>query len=114
MLQIRQEQMEVLSLSKRKAFEKKVLGELWMAFPDESEVLGKKKMTEEVIPKGIDKASEFGIEVEDDVRSFMELVILLGTDFEKLPEFSWELSILSSDQYSGSAKMVLIKDKHNL
>jgi hypothetical protein len=50
------------------------------------------------------------LRVYDDIRSFLNLSILLGSDFDTSPETEWIGEILRDESLDGEEKMLWIED----
>jgi hypothetical protein len=48
-----------------------------------------------LIQYGIKRAASYGIQLENDVRKYIEVMLLLGPDFDKDPKYPWATSILT-------------------
>jgi len=92
MLTIRKEQIDFFKEKMPRKFAKRVLNHLMDVFPDQCEPLGESKISE-IIWQGIDKANGYHLSTERDIARYIDLMILLGRDFDMaLP---WANNILT-------------------
>lgn len=96
MLIIRKEQIKVLRQYMEKQFEDKMYIHLQKFFPTKYESLGETE-TGKLISKGIKQASEYEIKSERDVCKFIDLMFVLGENFDKDPSINWTSEILSDE-----------------
>ncbi|MFO7639967.1 MAG: hypothetical protein R6X17_01465 [Candidatus Competibacteraceae bacterium] len=107
MLAIRQEQMDVLSAYMRDRFEQRMVKHLQEKFPDRTKDLPDEKIRL-VVQNSMKKAEIYGIEYEDDIRRFIEYLVIYGTRLDTREETRWIGEILRRDDLTGTAKMDLI------
>lgn len=81
MLVIRTEQMEVLEAAAMRAFEDRTYKHLQRYFPRHCMLLGEEQMRR-VIQQGWQKAKSYDLTAECCVRSYIELMCLLGSGFD--------------------------------
>lgn len=107
MLSIRKEQMEVLSAYMCEQFEWRMVKHLREVFPDRTKDLPDEKIRI-VVQDSIRKAQSYGIEYEDDIRRFIEYLVIYGSRLDTREETRWIGDILRRDDLNGTAKMNLI------
>lgn len=105
MLIIRREQIEILSQYMYKQFEDRMLIHLKKFFPDKYEALEKTKI-KKLIRKGIKQASEYEIITERDVCKFIDLMFVLGKNFDKNSKISWANEILCDKSLKSPSKRI--------
>jgi hypothetical protein len=110
MLVIRQEQMEVLSAYTRDQFERRMVDHLRTKFPDRTRDLPDERIRL-VVQNSTKKAESYGIEYEDDIRRFIEYLVIYGTRLDTREETRWIGEILRRDDLTGTAKMDLIDNR---
>ena len=85
-MRIRQEQMQVFKDHAQSAFVREVSLHLRTNFPDELAVLGVLAHgTEALVRQGIAKANGYRIEARHDVMKYIELMVILGPQFDADP-----------------------------
>jgi len=107
MLVIRTEQVDVLSASMRIKFEQRVIEHLRAVFPDKTKHLPDEKI-HSVVRDSIRKAESYGVEYEDDIRRFIEYMVIYGTQLDVREQTQWVGDILRRSDLDGTAKMDLI------
>ena len=108
MLTIRPEQLVVLSQPQVKRFEDWMLAHLKKFFPKESEVAGESGLRE-TIQHGIKQAATYGITTERDVCKYIDLMIVLGRDFDQDEKFPWAGQILKTRNSPSIKTSVLVE-----
>jgi hypothetical protein len=93
MLVIRKEQMDVLADQAMKTFISRVFDHLSEVFPDQCRELGDEAL-DRLITDGIKRAASYGIDIEDDVVRFIELMFILCDDYDTSYRFPWARQIL--------------------
>ena len=96
MLIIRQEQMDEFIRIAAKSFEDWMLVHLKNFFPDEYQALGDPEIRE-TIKYGIGKAESYGITTEREVCKYIDLMFVLGQDFDTNPDLPWVQEILQDE-----------------
>lgn len=110
MLVIRKEQMEVLSAAMRDQFEWRMVDHLRTKFPDRTQELPDDRIRL-VVQNSIKKAESHGIEYEDDIRRFIEYLVIYGARLDTREETRWIGDILRREDLTGTAKMDLIDSR---
>jgi hypothetical protein len=96
MLIIRHEQMRVLSFA---LFERWMAPHLHQHFPEECARIGD-GLLRDLIARGIAKARVYGFTSEPDICRYIDLMVVLGPDFDADPRFPWAADILNSAAFS--------------
>lgn len=109
MLIIRPEQVKVLKQYMVRQFENKMLVHLRKNFPNETKKLSEDKLRA-FIQTGIKGAKGYNIELEQDVQSYLEMMIIYGTDFDTNSKTAWAGEILRTQDMDGTTKMNLLED----
>ena len=104
MLIIRKEQMDILGKYMLKQFENSMLVHLQTKFSDSLKGTPESDLRI-MIQEGIDKATQYNVNAEDDVQLYLECMVIYGSDFDTNPETSWAGDILSIMKLDGSKKM---------
>lgn len=104
MLSICKKQMEIFSNTMLKRFEYRLLEHLRERFPEQTKDLPDEKILF-VVQTGMKKAETFGIIYEDDIRRFIEYLVIYGTRLDIREDFQWIGDILHRDDLNGTAKM---------
>lgn len=95
MLTIRKEQMAVFRGPAVKAFEERMVAHLGRCFPKQCRALSEPELRE-TIQYGIKAAAKYGIIIERDVCRYIDLMVVLGRDFDRDPKLPWASSILNN------------------
>jgi hypothetical protein len=90
---VRQEQFEALDMATRTDLEVHLVRHLQNRFPQHCKALGGPG-TYEFIRHGVSKAATYQITRSSDLAPFIELMFLLGRDFEQNTRFPWAQTIL--------------------
>lgn len=93
MLTIRNAQMAVFSRAEIKKFEDRMVIHLKKFFPRQCEALGEAQLRE-TIQYGIKRAAGYGITSKPDVYKYVDLMVVLGRDFDTDRRFPWASKIL--------------------
>jgi hypothetical protein len=110
MLVIRQEQMDVLSVYMRAQFEQQMVKHLREKFPERTQDLPDERIRM-VVQSSIKKAERYGIEYEDDIRRFIEYLVIYGTRLDTREDTQWLGDVLRRNDLDGTAKMDLIDQR---
>ncbi len=94
MLTIRPEQMEVFRKAALQKFEDKLVGHLREYAPRHSEALGGPGIRQ-VIRLGLDRAAAYGFTTRRTARFYLEMMYLLGSDFDTDPLLPWVAAVLT-------------------
>ena len=103
MLGIRREQFAAFSQAEVRKFEDWMSAHLTKFFPRECRSLGESKLLE-TVRHGIQRASSYGLTAKRDVCKYIDVMIVLGQDFDKDKRHSWVGEILGR-RADPSAKM---------
>jgi hypothetical protein len=90
---VRPQQCEALERAIRDDFEKRMIQHLQNLFPSHGKKLGRNGLLE-FVRNGTKKAASYQITVERDLCQFLELMFILGSDFDKNPGLPWAEAIL--------------------
>jgi len=107
MLIIRDEQMDVLRAHMRRQYEQRIVKHLREKFPDRTKDLPDKRIRD-AVQNSMKKAESYGLEYEDDIRRFIEYLVIYGTKFDTQEETRWIGDILQRNDLDGTAKMDMI------
>jgi len=110
MLIIRQEQMEKFSQVMIKRFEDLLFEHLKDFSPEKIRALGEAAVRK-IIHYGIDRARGYDYFSELHICKYIELMFLLGQDFDKNPDIQWAGQILRDRTLSSAEKINLIHQK---
>lgn len=106
-LELRKDQMDTMASRCQNDFEQRLLRHLRKAFASETRELSDPSLLERTRPS-VQKAGEYGIEMEYDVVRFVDLTFLLGADFDSSPETPWAGEILQDKVLIGAQKADLL------
>lgn len=88
MLKIRKEQYEEMGKISLKRFEDSMVEHIREFFPEQYDALGE-SVVRKVIEYGVDRAEAHGFETEPDVNMYIDLMLLLGSNFDTDPQLPW-------------------------
>jgi hypothetical protein len=97
MIEIRQEQIEVLSKTMLKHFEQRMVLHLQSRFPEQAGKMADEAL-QTMIQEGIKSAAKYKIEVEADVQRYLEFMFELCPDFDTIPQTAWAQEILRREE----------------
>lgn len=89
--------------------ERRAKQHLLSCFPNECEQLGEAGL-EEFVRYGIKRARAHGFESEYDILRYLNLSVVLGSDFDEDESYPWAAEILSSDEFSARTRMDLLTE----
>ena len=104
MLIIRKKQIEILSQFMLKKFKDRMMTHLRRNFPDQTQNI-KNTPLQTMIQTGIDKAAVYGVNTEDDVRRYLEYMVMYSPNFDANSETPWGRDILEDKNLNGTEKM---------
>lgn len=94
MLVIRREQLEAFRRYMSGQFEDRMVAHLKRYFPDRCAPLSDEEVRES-IRYGVERADAYEICIEQDVSRYINLMYILGRDFDRDPDLPWAQAILS-------------------
>ena len=104
MLVIRDEQIEALDESMLRSFKNHMVSHLRKVCPEETSGMSDEELRA-LIQGGIDKAESYEIFEDDDVRRFLEYMLILSPDFDQDSSFPEIREILNNEEMDGTEKM---------
>jgi glucose-6-phosphate 1-dehydrogenase len=104
MLVIRDEQIKALDESMLRSFKNRMVSYLREACPKEALNMSDEELRS-LIQGGIDKAESYGIFEDEDVRRFLEYMLILNPDFDQDSSFPEIQEILNDEEMDGTEKM---------
>jgi hypothetical protein len=110
MLKIRTDQLHAFSAKLHEDFVRQTSAQLVERFPEYIERHGLKHEISPFVERGISEAASYGITQSNDVRLYLECMVLLQPNFASSPEFPWAAMALGSHELSGTEKMNRIHD----
>lgn len=115
MVTLRKKQMAVLASYMRKRFEDRVVRHIADSHPAQFNKLVSPSSGDEpvriLVRQGIEKAAGYQIRSERDVERFIDLLVVLGRDFETRADAAWAKDILRDQNLSGCARLELIQQQ---
>jgi hypothetical protein len=113
MITIRAEQMKRLSEAARMRFEDIMVVHLNKFFPERTQAAGEPKVRE-LIRYGIRRAGSYQIKAQRDVSRYIDLMIVLGSNFDSDKRLPWAGAILKTRNSPAQRISVLLKtaEKH--
>lgn len=106
MLRIRREQMRAFEKYMRARFETEMLTHLRSLFPTRLADTPDDQLRQTIHDR-IERAASYDIAIEDDVRRFLEAVVVLGPDLDTNP---WAAEILRDETLDSAQKMDRLED----
>jgi len=100
---IRSEQMQALEAPAIRAFEERTYTHLQRYFPHHCLLLGQEQM-HRVIHTGWQKSKSYGLTAECCVRTYIELMCLLGGGFDRDPLLPWAAQVLNHEREPNQVK----------
>ena len=104
MLVIRNDQIEAFDESMLRSFKNRMVSHLRTACPEETSDMSEEELRA-LIQGGIDKAESYEIFEDDDVRRFLEYMLILNPDFDQDSSFPEIQEILNDEEMDGTEKM---------
>ena len=105
MLKIRQEQLEIFEQAALKRFEDRLLEHVEKFFPQSYQILGEAQ-TRKVIRYGIEQAENYALVSERDVCLYINLMFMLGSDFDKDMQWPKVAAILEDKTITDSSTRI--------
>jgi hypothetical protein len=93
MLVIRDEQMQAFAQNAKRQFESEMVRHISGFAPGRFEALGEKAVRE-MVSLGIERAEKYGFSNRGPARFYIELMFLLGSDFDTDPQYAWAAEVL--------------------
>ena len=87
--------MEILCDYMRRQFERRMTDHLRARFPSESMAFDEHSL-QDLVVSGIRLAQGYGIDIEEDIRRYLEYMMVLSRDFDTSPRTAWAGDILRS------------------
>ncbi|WNG57418.1 hypothetical protein F0U59_23605 [Archangium gephyra] len=110
MFRIAKEQLKALADTVEQSFINRTVLHLREDFPSEIEAHGLQgPALEAMVQRGVAEATAFSITQEDDVRLYIECMLILSPLFSSDPRLPWAAEILRREELSGTAKMDLTR-----
>ena len=109
MMIIREKQIEILSQFMLKQFRNRMMVHLCTCFPENTQNIEDATL-QTMIETGLEQAAEYGVTTEDDVRRYLEYVVIHSTNIDTNPEIPWMCEILEDESLNGTEKMNSIDD----
>ena len=103
-----EKQMEALDRHSEKLFLDRMIDHLYEIFPDKCQELCSKGKIRELARQGLEQARGYGIDTEEDVALYVDIMFGIGPDFPEGEDMAWARSILENEGLIGPAKMDLI------
>ncbi len=108
MLIIRKTQLEALSRSMVRQFERRMAQRLKAAFPEESRRMGDAALLG-FVQSCIKAGASYKILLEENLEKYIDLAMEAGPDFGRKPEYAWAVTILRRDDLHENTKMKMIE-----
>ena len=105
MLAIRREQVDVLEQASTKRFEDRMVAHLSVAFKEKCQSLGEAEVRG-LIQHGVRRSRRYAIATERDVCKYVEVMFILGRDFDEDPQYAWAHQTLMDSQFKYPADRI--------
>ena len=102
---IRREQISLLSRASRDEFVGRVTTHLERFFPEQCSRLGATGL-HSTIRSGIERASTYGITAERHVCLYLDVMMVLGNDFDGNTQFPWAISLLTDPHIEDATERI--------
>lgn len=109
MLQIREEQLDLLSNYMLKRFEDRMIVHLRDNFPESTKEFSEAELRQ-MIRAGLDKANTYDVTDEVDVERYLEFMLDYGPDFDVSAKTSWAGEILKKPDLTGTEKILKLDE----
>jgi hypothetical protein len=109
MLEIRSDQLQVLSAAMRLRYVRRMAWRLRDDFPDLYRTNGVETI-EQMVSETITEANKYGVILEPDLSFYIRLQAILGRRFDSDPQHTWAREILGRSDLSGTEKIDRIHD----
>jgi hypothetical protein len=110
MLIIRQEQVDALRAVREREFERQAAAYLWRKFPVRCTRLG-----EDVVRRSVKiamrKRTEYQFDSEEAVLLYLDLMYMLGFDFDTAAESAWVRATLTDYDLSARTRLILLSQQ---
>jgi len=93
MLNIRPDQMKVFEEAALRRFEEEMVGHLRQLAPQHCNAVGEESLRL-VVRTGLERAASYGLTNRGPVRFYLDLMIMLGSDFHTDPQYPWAEALL--------------------
>ena len=110
MLKIRKEQMEAFKNDNLRKFADRMALHLKKFWPEECKSLGEKGVRDSIMT-GIKNAEKYGIVIEYDVASYIDMMYALCFDFDTNPRTNWAGRILNNPNLPAHAKIEKLDER---
>lgn len=104
MLVIRKSQMDEFTKFELKKFEDSVVLHLRQDLPEKVKGLPEETLRD-IIQRGISVAEDYGIRIEDDVKRYIDLMFILGQDFDTSEESIWAGELLKKEEMEPEGRL---------
>jgi hypothetical protein len=113
MLVIRKEQMEVFEAYTLRNFETEMVKHIQKFAPQQSEIIGEPGVRK-VVKLGMERAGQYYFTNRGPICSYLELMVMFGSDFDTDPQYPWLAEILNDTENGTTFQMareVRLNDK---
>jgi hypothetical protein len=100
MLTIRGEQIKVFEQNAKKSFESETVLHIAKFSPGQFAILGEETIRQ-IVSSGLERAEGYGFTNRGPARFYVELMFLLGSDFDTDPQYPWAAELLGGRVPSG-------------
>lgn len=104
MLIIRNEQLDVLKKYMLDQFEDRMFIHLRTNFSEQTKTFDELYLRK-MIRFGIDRSKKYDVIAENDIRQYLEYMIMYSPNFDQIPETAWAGEILRDNSLNGTEKM---------
>ena len=105
MLVIREEQMEVFEAYTLRNFETELVKHLQKFAPQQSDIIGEPGIRT-VVKLGMERADSYYFTNRGPICSYLELMVMFGSDFDTDPQYPWLAEILNDTEHGDILQMV--------
>ena len=112
MLVIRKEQLDAFAKEKEKKFEREAFQYIKTTYPDKCKSLTDDQIKESILTAK-QKSENYSLFTTETVMLYIDLMYLLGFDFDTDKNYPWVQEILLDDELRGRTRMLYLKSKAN-
>jgi hypothetical protein len=94
LLKIRDEQMKIFEQAAQRNFAGEMVGHVRQFAPRHSKIIGEHGVRQ-VVGMGMERARRYGLNNRGPVRFYIELMFMLGSDFDTDPQYPWASEVLN-------------------
>lgn len=107
---IRRDQLRAFEVVARGEFERRAVRHLRTALPQRFGKTTEEAMLE-LVRRAIEKGEQYAIRAERDVLVLLNVMVLLGSDFDTAPTFAWARELLDKRRVEASSRLQVVWER---